>query len=63
MAWVDKVWQVVNGPARVARRKAATVDRIVGEKPFCEAARKQGFHVAKVGDQYFVFKDKIDVKC
>jgi hypothetical protein len=63
MKWENVVWKAVNGKARMSRRKVANVQKIVGAPQFISMASKKGFHVAKIGVQYFVFRDKIDVKC
>ena len=63
MSWESKVWDVVRGRTRMARRNVGDVRIIVGEKEFLRQASARGFHVVRVGEQFVVFLDKIEVKC
>ena len=57
------MWEAVDGNAGVSRRSVVTVKKQSSEAELISEARKHGFHVALIGDQYFVFKDPIVVKC
>jgi hypothetical protein len=57
-----ELWKAAKGRG-VARRAMGDVQKIVGEDTLIAEARSQGFHVAKVGTQYVVFSDPIDVLC
>lgn len=61
-AWLNDVWRVVKGSARVARRNKYDVARYCSEQVLLDGARDRGYHVALVGNQYFIFRDPIDVK-
>lgn len=61
-AWLDQVFFVVNGKARMARRKARDVQKQSSEAELLTEAKTRGFHVARIGPQYRVFRDPIDVK-
>jgi len=64
MAWLDRVWaSVQHNTTRMARRKVASVHKYCGERHFLQEAKGCGYHVAKVGAQYLVFRDAIEVKC
>jgi len=62
-AWLKKLWEAANGSAGMARRQVSDVMEQSSERELIKEAKDQGFHVAKIGDQYFVFQDAINVKC
>lgn len=67
-AWADQVWGPVekNG---MARRKLSNVLKYggwLGEDGMTvllKHAKRRKFHVAIIGEQVFVFRHPIDVKC
>lgn len=61
-AWLENVWKVVEGRARMARRSVADVDKYCCEDVLVKEAAARGYHVARIGPQYFVFRDSITVK-
>lgn len=62
-AWLEQIWPVVMGPSQLARRKVKSVLKQSSEQELIKEAQAKGFHVAKVGPQYVVFRHAIDVKC
>lgn len=61
-AWLDQIWPVVAGPARMARRKVKAVEKQSSEVELLREANSRGYHMARIGPQYFIFRDPIDVK-
>lgn len=61
--WLDDVWDAANGSAGVSRRNVDDVAKYASEQELLDEAKKRGLHVAKIGVQYFIFKDAIAVLC
>ena len=67
-AWTDQIWGAVkrNG---MARRKIANVLKYGGwgmndgMTELINEAQRRRYHVAVVGEQVFIFRHAIDVKC
>ncbi len=67
-AWTDQIWGAVerNG---VARRDCRDVAKYGGSwwndgfTELVEAAKRRKYHVVKMGTQFVVFKDPIEVMC
>jgi len=67
-AWTDQIWDAVerNG---VARRRIENVVKYGGwfgndgMTELVDEAKRRRYHVAVVGNQAFIFRHPIDVKC